>query len=42
MLTDKEMISKFKDMAECADVAYAKLHYVFKNIDSIFESGERI
>ena len=36
--TDKEMINKFKDYADCADAAYAKLHYVFENIDSIFES----
>lgn len=41
-MTNKELIERMRDMAECADAAYAKLHYVFENIDSIFESGERI
>lgn len=36
MTTNKEMINKFKNMAECADAAYAKLDYVYENIDSIF------
>ena len=31
MATNKKMINKFKDMAECADAAYAKLHYVYDN-----------
>ena len=39
-MTNKEMINRIKDMADCADAAYAKLHYVFENIDSIFESRE--
>ena len=39
-MTNKEMINRIKDMAECADAAYAKLHYVFENIDSVFESRE--
>ena len=30
--TNKEMINKFKDYAECADAAYAKLDYVFENM----------
>lgn len=30
MATNKEMINKFKDMADCADAAYAKLDYVYK------------
>lgn len=33
--SNKEMINKFKDYA---DASYAKLHYVYENIDSIFES----
>ena len=36
--SNKEMINKFKDYAGCADASYAKLHYVYENIDSIFES----
>ncbi|GAD18611.1 MULTISPECIES: hypothetical protein [Helicobacter] len=36
--SNKEMINKFKDYADCADASYAKLHYVYENIDSIFES----
>lgn len=31
-MTNKEMINKFKDMADCADAAYAKLDYVFENL----------
>ena len=42
MATNKEMINKFKDYAECADAAYAKLHYVFENIDSIFSLFEKL
>lgn len=30
-MTNKELIERFKDMAECADVSYAFLHYVYKN-----------
>lgn len=41
-MINKEMINKFKDMAECADAAYAKLHYVFENIDSIFSLFEKL
>ena len=41
-MTNKEMISKFKDMADCADAAYAKLHYVFENVDSIFFLFEKL
>ena len=41
-MTNKEMISKFKDMADCADAAYAKLHYVFENVDSIFSLFEKL
>lgn len=36
--SNKEMINKFKDYADCADASYAMLHYVFENIDSIFKS----
>ena len=32
-MTNKEMINRIKDMADCADAAYAKLHYVFENIE---------
>ena len=39
-MTNKEMINRIKDMADCADAAYAKLHYVFENIDSVFKSRE--
>ena len=42
MATNKAMINRIKDMADCADAAYAKLHYVFENIDSVFESSECI
>lgn len=38
MATNKEMIIKFRDMASVADASYAMLHYVFENINSIFES----
>lgn len=31
--TNKEMINKFKDYAECADAAYAKLDYVDGFVD---------
>lgn len=31
---NKVMINKFKDMADCADAAYAKLDFVFEKIDS--------
>ena len=34
------MINRFKDMAECADASYAKLDYVFKNIDAFFDSDK--
>ncbi len=30
-MTNKELIERFKDMAECADASYAFLHYVYKN-----------
>ena len=39
-MTNKEMINKFKDYADIADASYAMLHYVFENIDSIFESKQ--
>lgn len=38
MATNKTMINRFKDMAELADAAYAKLDFVFENVDSIFLS----
>ena len=37
-MTNKEMITRFKDMADIADASYAMLHYVFGNIDSVFKS----
>lgn len=37
-MTNKEMITRFKDMADIADASYAMLHYVFENIDSVFKS----
>lgn len=37
--SNKEMINKFKDYADCADASYAKLHYVYENIDSILNLG---
>ena len=40
MATNKIMINRFKDMAECADASYAKLDYVFKNIDAFFDSDK--
>ncbi|WP_281271194.1 hypothetical protein [Helicobacter didelphidarum] len=40
MLTNREMIQKFRDYADCADASYAMLHYVFNDIDSIFKSME--
>ena len=30
-MTNKEMINKFKDYADCADASYAILHYVDEN-----------
>lgn len=42
MATNKAMINRIKDMADCADAAYAKLHYVFENIDSIFSLFEKL
>ena len=41
-MTNKAMINKLKDYADCADAAYAKLHYVFENINSVFKSSECI
>lgn len=38
IVTNKAMINKLKDMADCADSSYAMLEYVFENIDSIFSS----
>ena len=40
MATNRELIKKFRDMADCADASYAMLDYVFENIDSIFPSKE--
>ncbi|RDU61442.1 hypothetical protein CQA53_10140 [Helicobacter didelphidarum] len=34
MATSRELIQKFRDMADCADAAYAMLHYVYESIDS--------
>ena len=39
-MTSKKRINKIKDMADLADASYAMLHYVYENIDSIFESSE--
>ena len=41
-MTNKEIINRFKDMADVADAAYAKLHYVFEDIDSIFSLFEKL
>lgn len=30
-MTNKELIERMKDMADCADAAYAKLHWVYEN-----------
>ena len=30
-MTNKELIERMRDMAECADAAYAKLHYIYDN-----------
>ncbi len=30
-MTNKEMIKKFRDMADCADASYAMLDYVLEN-----------
>lgn len=38
MATNKQQIAKIKDYANCADVSYAKLHYVYENKDFIFSS----
>ena len=35
---NRELIKKFKEMADIADASYAMLHYVYENIDSIFPS----
>ena len=32
-MTNKEMITRFKDMADIEDASYAMLHYVFENKD---------
>ncbi|GAB0172983.1 hypothetical protein [Helicobacter trogontum] len=37
-MTNKQLIERMKDMADLADASYAFLEYVYKNIDSIFES----
>ena len=45
MATNKEMINRFKDMADCADAAYAKLHYVYDNdifFDKKWNHGDSI
>ena len=45
MATNKKMINKFKDMADCADAAYAKLHYVYDNnlfFDRKWKGGDKI
>lgn len=45
MATNKEMINIFRDIADCADVAYAKLHYVYDNnifFDSKWKGGDKI
>ncbi|TLD79677.1 alpha/beta hydrolase family protein [Helicobacter trogontum] len=34
MLTNKEMIKRFRDYADIADASYAMLHYVYESIDS--------
>ena len=39
-MTNKEMINRIKDMADCADAAYVKLDYVFENIDAFFDSDK--
>ncbi|TLD79678.1 diadenosine tetraphosphate hydrolase [Helicobacter trogontum] len=31
---NKELISRFKDMANCANASYAFLEYVYENIES--------
>lgn len=31
MVTNKEMINKFKDMADCAGASYVMFNYVFKD-----------
>ncbi|RDU60922.1 diadenosine tetraphosphate hydrolase [Helicobacter didelphidarum] len=30
-MTNKEMIQKFRDYADCADASYAMLDFVFEN-----------
>ncbi|RDU60919.1 diadenosine tetraphosphate hydrolase [Helicobacter didelphidarum] len=30
-MTNRELIQKFKDYADCADASYAMLHYVYEN-----------
>lgn len=39
-MTNKEMINKFKDYADIADASYAKLHYIFENIDTFFNADK--
>lgn len=39
-MTNKQLIEQMRDMADCADAAYAKLDYVFKNIDAFFDSNK--
>lgn len=39
-MTNKEMINRIKDIADCADAAYVKLDYVFENIDAFFDSDK--
>ena len=40
MATNRELIKRFRDMADCANASYAMLHYVYESIDSIFKSME--
>ncbi|RDU60925.1 lipase, partial [Helicobacter didelphidarum] len=40
MATNKIMINKFKNMADCADAVYAKLDFVFEDIDAFFDSDK--
>ena len=37
-----DLIKKFLNYANCADAAYAKLDFVFENVDSIFPLFENV